>query len=134
MMLTCGALYAEIVVDDFLSYEGFVDLSGVIAVPIPLRIDCVVNDSVTLRFTGEVDKAYLITSSSNLSPSSWNIDGTTARFNGIEVIASESVGYLYTALAAETVVEISFTNATPKQAFFKAAELVVFGSPASVNP
>jgi hypothetical protein len=126
LMLTCTLLYADVTVNDFVDHSGFVDFSVIGEEPISLVMEAVSGNTVTLKFESEEGKDYTITYSPDLSLGSWQIDGTTALFNGIEVTAEGLDRYFYTATSSTTTVEITFTEGAPKSAFFKGAEFVSF--------
>ncbi len=125
-MLTYSFLCADITVDDFIDYSDFIDFSIIGEEPIPLSIETVTENTVTIKFESEEGKEYTLTYSPDLSSGSWNIDGTSALFNGIGVTAQGLDRYFYTATSTLTTVEITFNEGTPERAFFKGAEFVSF--------
>lgn len=117
---------AHILNDYFIDYGGFIDVAVIGEEQIQLAFQSIDHNTVTLKFESEAGKEYTITQSSDLSPGSWNIDGTTVQFNGIEVNGEGSDRYFYTATSTHTIVEISYTGEVPLKAFFKAAEFIQF--------
>mgnify|MGYP005862530139 CR=1 FL=1 len=125
-LLACGILYSDVTINDSVDHSEFFDLSGIGEEPIALVLEAIADDTVSLRFESEQGKEYTITFSPDLAPGSWNIDGTTALFNGIEITSEGLDRYFYKATSTQTLVEITFTNGAPRKAFFKGAKFVSF--------
>jgi len=73
---------ADIAINDFLDFDGFIDFSFM--VPIGIELESVEGNTVTLNIQSEEGSIYSIRHYPKLSLATWSVEGTTAILNETE--------------------------------------------------
>ena len=117
LIATSTLARADIVVNDFMNFKGFIDFSFMI--PIKIELESIVEDTVTICFKSEEGSIYSIRHHKELSSGTWSVEGTSALLNEIELPVVDNDQYIFTATSSQTKIEITFSEGLPDSAFFR---------------